>query len=93
MEDTRTELTDINSTIYQPLSCRSILSNALPLRKLNTSIYLYHCPSDGDSRSRSLFFECKGNSQDFDWEKYHLLWLTHKLPAQQKVCCHAKIND
>lgn len=93
MEGRCTEMADLSSTIYQPLSCRSIFSNALPSRTLNTSIYLYDCSSDEAPRSRSLFFECKGNSQDFDSEKYHLLYLTHKFPIQQKVCCHAKINN
>lgn len=94
MEGTCPELVDLNPTIYQPLSCRSIFSKALPSRKLNISMYLYHCPSDADCRSRSLFFEWKGNSQDLNSGKYHLLWLSHKFPIQQKVCCnHAKINN
>lgn len=93
MEDRVPEMADLSSTIYQPLSCWSIFSNALPSRKLNASIYLYHCSSDVDPRSCSLFSQCKGNSQDFDSEKYHLLYLTHKFPIQQKVCRHAKINN
>lgn len=87
------KLVDLDSTIYQPLSCRSIFSNALPLRRLKTSIYLYHCPSDEDSRSCALFFDWKGNPQEFDIGKYHLLMLTHKFPIQQKVCCVAKTRD
>lgn len=94
IESTCPELIDLNPTIYQPLSCRSIFSNALPSRKLNIPIYLYHCPSDEDSRSRSLFFDWKRNSQDLNSGKYHLLWLIHKFPIQQKVCCQSKIiND
>ncbi|XP_042018018.1 CST complex subunit CTC1-like isoform X2 [Salvia splendens] len=84
MESTCPELIDLNPTTYQPLSCRSIFSNALPSRKLNIPIYLYHCPSDEDSRSRSLFFDWKRNSQDLNSGKYHLLWLIHKFPIQQK---------
>ncbi|KAL1539556.1 CST complex subunit CTC1-like isoform X1 [Salvia divinorum] len=84
MESTCPDLIDLNPTIYQPLSCRSIFSNALPSKKLNISIYLYHCPSDEDSRSHSLFFDWKRNSQDINSGKYHLLWLIHKFPIQQK---------
>ncbi|XP_057793965.1 CST complex subunit CTC1 isoform X2 [Salvia miltiorrhiza] len=84
MEGTCPELVDLNPTIYQPLSCRSIFSNSFPSRKLNISIYLYHCPSDEDSRSRSLFFDWKGNSQDLNSGRYHLLWIIHKFPIQRK---------
>ncbi|KAH6776509.1 hypothetical protein C2S52_014070 [Perilla frutescens var. hirtella] len=83
MEGTCPELVELNSIIYQPLSCRHIFTNALPLRKLKTSIYLHHCPSDEDFRHHSLF-DWKGISQDFDSGKYHLLWLIHKFPIQQK---------
>ncbi|KAI3465390.1 hypothetical protein Pfo_022053 [Paulownia fortunei] len=84
MEGIPPKLVDLDSTIYQPLSCRSIFSNALPLRRMKTSIYLYHCPTDEDSRSHSLFFDWKGNSQKLDSGKFHLLMLTHKFPIQQK---------
>lgn len=93
MEGTCPELVELNSIIHQPLSCRSIFSNDIPLRKLKTSVYVYHCPSDEDSRSRSLFFDWKRVSQDFDSGKYHLLWLSHKFPIQQKVCHRAKRSD
>lgn len=75
---------DLDSTIYQPLSCRSIFSDALSLRKMKTSVYLYHCPDD-DSWSRSLFFDWKENSQELENGKFHLFILTHKYPLQQKV--------
>ncbi|GFP86506.1 cst complex subunit ctc1 [Phtheirospermum japonicum] len=84
MECTPPKLVDLDSTIYQSLSCRSILSNALPLRKTKMSIYLYHRKSDEDSRTRSLFFDWIENSQELESGKFHLLMLTHKFPAQLK---------
>ncbi|KAL9172439.1 hypothetical protein ABFS82_03G047100 [Erythranthe guttata] len=75
------KLVDLDSTIHQPLSCRSIFSNDLPLEKMKTSIYLY---ADKDSRSCSLFFDSKGNSHELENGKYHLIMLTHKFPIQQK---------
>ncbi|KAL8523974.1 hypothetical protein ACS0TY_013800 [Phlomoides rotata] len=79
------KLVDMDSTIYQPLSCQSLFSNALPLERLKKSIYLCHCPSDENSESRSHFFHRREkNSLDFDSGKYHLLVLTHKFPVLQK---------
>ncbi|PIN11237.1 hypothetical protein CDL12_16163 [Handroanthus impetiginosus] len=84
MEGITPKLVELDTTMYQPLSCRSIFSNALPLRRMKTSIYLDHCPTDEDSRSRSLFFDCKQNSQELDSGIFHLLMLTHKFPVLQK---------
>ncbi|KAL0360789.1 UNVERIFIED_CONTAM: CST complex subunit CTC1 [Sesamum radiatum] len=83
MEGIPPNMVDLDLTICPPLSCRSIFSNAQPLRTLKISIYLYHWPAD-DSRSHSLFFDWKGNSQELDSGKFHLLMLTHKYPIQQK---------
>ncbi|KAK4390602.1 CST complex subunit CTC1 [Sesamum angolense] len=83
MEGIPPDMVDADSTICPPLSCRSIFSNAQPLRTMKISIYLHHWPTD-DSRSHSLFFDWKGNSQELDSGKFHLLMLTHKYPIQQK---------
>ncbi|KAK4429060.1 CST complex subunit CTC1 [Sesamum alatum] len=83
MEGIPPDLVDLDSIIYQPLSCRSIFSDGQPLRTMKISIYLYHCPTD-DSRSHSLFFDWKRNSQELDSGKFHLLMLTHKYPIQRK---------
>ncbi|KAK6160745.1 hypothetical protein DH2020_004126 [Rehmannia glutinosa] len=84
MEGMPPKLVDLDSTIYRPLSCRSIFSNVLPLTRMKISTYLYHCKTDEDSRSRSLFFDWEGNSQELDSGKFHLLMLTHKFPVQKK---------
>ncbi|PIN11238.1 hypothetical protein CDL12_16164 [Handroanthus impetiginosus] len=52
--------------------------------------YLYHCPTDEDSRSRSLFFDCKQISLELGSGIFHLLMLTHKFPILQKVRFDAK---
>ncbi|KAL3655225.1 hypothetical protein CASFOL_001011 [Castilleja foliolosa] len=84
MECTPPKLVDLDSTIYQPLSCRNIFSNSLLLRKTKMSVYLFHRKSDEDSGTRSLFFDWKENSQELESGMFHLLMLTHKFPAQQK---------
>ncbi|KAL0325645.1 UNVERIFIED_CONTAM: CST complex subunit CTC1 [Sesamum radiatum] len=83
MEGITPDMVDADSTMCPPLSCRRIFSNAQPLRTMKISIYLHHWPTD-DSRSHSLFFDWKGNSQELDSGKFHLLMLTHKYPIQQK---------
>ncbi|KAL6548854.1 hypothetical protein OROHE_008699 [Orobanche hederae] len=84
MEGMPPKLADLDSTIYRPLSCRSIFSNAPTLRRVKMSIYLYHYPTDEDSWSRSLFFDSKENHQELCGGKFHLLRLTHKFPMRQK---------
>ncbi|KAK6139036.1 hypothetical protein DH2020_027222 [Rehmannia glutinosa] len=42
MEGMPPKLADLDSTIYRPLSCRSIFSNVLPLTRMKISTYLYH---------------------------------------------------
>ncbi|GER36343.1 CST complex subunit CTC1 [Striga asiatica] len=78
------KLVDLDSTIYQPLSCRSIFSNELSLKRMKLSIYLFNCLIDGDSRGHSVFFELNEKSQKLENAKFHLLLLTHKFPIMQK---------
>ncbi|KAL0438659.1 UNVERIFIED_CONTAM: CST complex subunit CTC1 [Sesamum latifolium] len=84
MEGIPPDMVDSDLTICPPLSCRSIFSNGQPLRTMKISIYLYHWPTD-DSRSHSLFFDWKGNSQELDSGKFHLLMLTHNIPFSKSL--------
>ncbi|KAL6493247.1 hypothetical protein OROGR_033006 [Orobanche gracilis] len=84
MEGMPPKLADSDSTIYRPLSCRSIFSNAPTLRRVKMSVYLYHYPTDEGSKSRSLFFDWKENHQEICGGKFHMFRLTHKFPMRQK---------
>ncbi|CAA0811904.1 Unknown protein [Striga hermonthica] len=84
IEGMHPKLVDFDSTIYQPLSCRSIFSNALPLKRMKLSIYLCNCLIDEDSRGHSVFFELNEKSEKLENAKFHLLLLTYKFPIKQK---------